>query len=74
MTEVFNNIRAECARRRMSLSEMTEIIGVERKTFYNWESKGDLPVSVLSKIADVLNVSTDKLLGLSGKERTKWLR
>jgi transcriptional regulator with XRE-family HTH domain len=68
MTEVFNNIRAECARRRMSLSEMTEIIGVERKTFYNWESKGDLPVSVLSKIANVLNVSTDKLLGLSGKE------
>lgn len=68
MTEVFNNIRAECARRRMSLSEMTEIIGVERKTFYNWESKGDLPVSVLSKIADALNVSTDKLLGLSRKE------
>lgn len=68
MTEVFNNIRAECARRRMSLSEMTETIGIERKTFYNWESKGDLPVSVLSKIADVLNVSTDKLLGLSGKE------
>jgi transcriptional regulator with XRE-family HTH domain len=68
MAEVFDNIRAECARRRMSLSEMTEIIGVERKTFYNWESKGDLPVSVLSKIADVLNVPTDKLLGLSGKE------
>lgn len=64
MAEVFDNIRAECARRRMSLSEMTEIIGIERKTFYNWEGKGDLPVSVLSKIADVLNVSTDKLLGL----------
>lgn len=68
MAEVFDNIRAECARRRMSLSEMTETIGIERKTFYNWESKGDLPVSVLSKIADVLNVPTDKLLGLSGKE------
>ncbi|MBQ1388580.1 MAG: helix-turn-helix transcriptional regulator [Clostridia bacterium] len=68
MAEVFDNIRAECARRRMSLSEMTETIGIERKTFYNWENKGDLPVSVLSKIADVLNVSTDKLLGLSGKE------
>ena len=68
MTEVFNNIRAECARQRMSLSEMTEIIGIERKTFYNWESKGDLPVSALNKIADVLNVSTDKLLELSGKE------
>lgn len=68
MAEVFDNIRAECARRRMSLSEMTEIIGIERKTFYNWESKGDLPVSALNKIADVLNVSTDKLLELSGKE------
>ena len=68
MAEVFDNIRAECARRRMSLSEMTEIIGIERKTFYNWESKGDLPVSALNKIADVLNVSTDKLLKLSGKE------
>lgn len=68
MTEVFNNIRAECARRRMSLREMTEIIGVERKTFYNWESKGDLPVSALNKIADVLNVPTDKLLELNGKE------
>lgn len=68
MAKVFDNIRAECARRRMSLSEMTEIIGIERKTFYNWESKGDLPVSALNKIADVLNVSTDKLLELSGKE------
>lgn len=68
MAEVFDNIRAECARQRMSLSEMTEIIGIERKTFYNWESKGDLPVSALNKIADVLNVSTDKLLELSGKE------
>ena len=68
MVEVFDNIRAECARRRMSLSEMTEIIGIERKTFYNWENKGDLPVSALNKIADVLNVPTDKLLGLSGEE------
>ena len=67
MAEVFNNIRAECARKRMTLTEMTERIGVERKTFYNWEEKGDLPLSALGKIADVLDVPTDKLLGL-GKQ------
>jgi DNA-binding XRE family transcriptional regulator len=68
MAEVFNNIRAECARKRMTLTEMTEQIGIERKTFYNWEDKGDLPLSALSKIADVLNVPTDKLLGLRREE------
>lgn len=64
MAEVFNNIRAECARRRITVVEMTEQAGVDRRTFYNWEAKGDLPVSALGRIADVLNVSTDKLLGL----------
>lgn len=65
MTEVFGNIRAECARKHMTLVELTELVGVERKTFYNWEAKGDLPLSALSKIADVLKVPTDKLLGLN---------
>lgn len=64
MAEVFNNIRAECARRRMSLTELTEKAGIERKTFYNWEEKNDLPLSALMKFADILGVTTDKLLGL----------
>lgn len=64
MAEVFNNIRAECARKRMTLVELTEKAGIERKTFYNWESKNDLPLSALTKFADILNVTTDKLLGL----------
>ena len=70
MTEVFNNIRAECARKRMTLVELTEQAGIERKTFYNWENKCDLPLSALSKIADILNVPTDKLLGLDTNQTT----
>ena len=70
MAEVFDNIRAECARKRMTLVELTEQAGIERKTFYNWENKGDLPLSALSKIADILNVPTDKLLGLDTNQTT----
>lgn len=64
MAKVFDNIRAECARKHMSLRELTVQLGIERKTFYNWEAKGDLPVSALNKIADILGVRTDVILGL----------
>jgi transcriptional regulator with XRE-family HTH domain len=64
MAAVFNNIRAECARKRMTLAELTDKAGIERKTFYNWEEKNDLPLSALIKFADILKVTTDKLLGL----------
>lgn len=64
MTEVFNNIRAECARQHMTIEQMTDQAGISRKTFYNWEKKGDLPVKMLDQIATVLKTTTDKILGL----------
>lgn len=64
MSEVFNNIRAECARKHLSLAELTTKAGIERRTFYNWESKGDMPVSALCEFAEILKVTTDKLLGI----------
>lgn len=64
MAEVFNNIRAECARNHLSLTELTIKAGIERRTFYNWEIKGDMPVSALCNFAEILNVTTDKLLGI----------
>lgn len=70
MAEVFNNIRAECARKHITLVELTSQLGIERRTFYNWETKGDLPLSALSKIADVLGISTDKILGIDKKTQT----
>lgn len=65
LAEVFLNIRAECARHRMSISDLVQKAGIERKTYYNWEQRKDMPVSALLKFSEVLNVKTDVLLGLA---------
>lgn len=64
MATVFDNIRAECARKHMTIRELAEKAEIERKTFYNWEYKEDMPLSALCKFAEILNVTTDKLLGI----------
>lgn len=65
MEDVFANIRAECARKRWSIEELSDKLGIERKTFYNWESRQDFPVTALVKMAALFGVTTDSLLGLS---------
>ena len=64
MDIVFDNIRAECARNRITIEELAEQLGIERKTFYNWENKKDFPVSMPKKMADIFGITTDKLLGI----------
>ena len=44
MDTVFDNIRAECARRHITIDELAAKLGIERKTFYNWENRKDFPV------------------------------
>jgi transcriptional regulator with XRE-family HTH domain len=61
---VFRNIRAECARNALTIEELSNKLGIERKTFYNWEDKKDLPVSYLVKMSNIFHVSTDELLSL----------
>lgn len=64
METVFNNIRAECARRKWSIEELSKKLGIERKTFYNWEKKQDFPVSALVQLAELFGMTTDALLGI----------
>ena len=64
METVFRNIRAEIARNALTIEELCKTIGIERKTFYNWEEKKDLPASYLRKMAEIFNVSTDELLSI----------
>ena len=64
METVFNNIRAECARRKWSLEELSNKLGIERKTFYNWEKKQDFPTSALVQMANLFEITPDELLGL----------
>lgn len=70
MENVFRNIRAECARNSYSLEDLSNMLGIERKTFYNWESKRDFPVSYLVKMSCIFHIPTDALLGLkNGNEK-----
>ena len=64
MENVFKNIRAECARNSISIEELSNQLGIERRTFYNWEAKKDFPVSYLVKMALILRVRVDVLLGI----------
>lgn len=70
MEQVFDNIRAECARRRWSIEELADRLNIERKTFYNWEKKKDFPTSILVKMAVMFGVTSDELLGLSSSENS----
>lgn len=61
----YPNIDAERARHNMTLEELATILGVTRKTLYNWIQKGHIPQSALEKIADVFKCSIDYLLGIA---------
>lgn len=69
MDNVFRNIRAECARNSFSLEELSNKLGIERKTFYNWEAKKDFPASYLVKMANIFHISVDELLGLKAESK-----
>lgn len=59
----YPNIEAERARVQLSQDMLVQRLGVERKTYYNWLSKGNIPVSVLIQLSDMFDCSTDYLLG-----------
>ncbi len=68
MGDVFNNIRAELARNRQTVEDLAEALHIERKTFYNWEMKGDFPAKYVPAMAAFLKCSSDYLLGIKEKE------
>ena len=60
----YPNIDAERARHGMSVDDLVQAIGVCKKTYYNWLSKGQIPQTMLEKMADLFGCSIDYLLGL----------
>ena len=67
MGEKFNeNLRIARERKGISQKDMAESIGVAKSTYSLYESGNREPgVPTIKKIADVLNVSADELLGIS---------
>lgn len=60
---MYPNIEAERVRKGMSQEELIRELGYkERKTYYNWLSSGNIPESVLVKMADIFDCSIDYLL------------
>lgn len=63
------NIEAERSRRGLSKSEMSDKMGVSRRTYGRWiTEQSDVPSSILIKMAKEFGVSVDYLLqGAEGR-------
>lgn len=59
----YPNIEAERARKGLSNDAMADLLGVSRKTLYNWIDKGNIPTSKLIQMADFFGCTIDYLLG-----------
>lgn len=59
----YPNIAAERARAGMNMEEFSVRLGVSRKTVYNWEQKGSIPLSALEKMSEIFGCTVDYLLG-----------
>ena len=72
MGENFNdNLKEARLKRNLSQKEVADQIGVAKSTYSLYESGNREPsVQTIKKIADVLNVSADELLGLSEQPTT----
>lgn len=64
MTEyIYPNIEVERKRLNLSQEDFSEKLGIERKTYYNWLTKGNIPVPILIKLSEIFDCSIDYLLG-----------
>ena len=62
---MFPNIDAECARNKITLYKLAEMLNVNRKTLGKWLAKGSIPASKLLEMSEIFDKSTDYLLGRS---------
>ena len=59
---IYPNIEAERARNGITVEEFAKMLGVTRKTIYNWLSKGKIPQSKLETMSEIFNKPIDYLL------------
>ena len=61
----FKNIEAERARNGLTVTELSNQLGISDKTYRNWQSpNGDIPASKLLDMSKLFNCSIDYLLGI----------
>ena len=64
----YPNIAAERARRGISQQKLAKRLKVCRKTLWNWEHKGNIPMNKVEPMAKMFGVSADYLLQRSTTE------
>lgn len=62
---IYPNIEAERARKGMTVEELAKLLGVTRKTYYNWISKGKIPQPKIELMSDIFDKTSDYLLGIA---------
>ncbi|WP_440447768.1 helix-turn-helix domain-containing protein [Ruminococcus sp.] len=60
----YPNIEAERARNGYTVEELSKLLGVTRKTYYNWISAGKIPQTKIELMSDIFHTSTNYLLGI----------
>ena len=67
---MLNNIEAERARKGWSKKEISKILGISIKTYYNWISEEtDIPSTALIRMSKMFGTDIEYLLeGMSFKE------
>ena len=61
----YPNIAAERAKRKMSVADLADSLGVTRKTIWNWEHNGKIPQEQIEKMSKMWNCTVDYLLEVS---------
>lgn len=58
----YPNIEAERARKGYTIEELSKLLGVTRKTYYNWVCTGKIPQPKIELMSDIFDSSVDYLL------------
>lgn len=67
-----NNFKICRKNKNMTAKEVSEKIGISKQAIYNMENGTNNPsIDILTKLAELYNVSTDYLLGLTNLENFK---
>lgn len=68
MEPIFMNIKAETIRRGLTIEEVCKGIGIGRRTYYGWRTKGKIPSAYAVKFARFFGIPTDELIGVPPQE------
>lgn len=58
----YPNINAERARAGISNADLAKLLGVSRKTLYNWVNSGNIPQAALETMSRIFGCTIDYLL------------